>query len=93
MYSKTFLGFVIFCIIGTGIIVYMTANKLDNNDYLISSEIAGAWLTGLGLAWAVSLFLYDRYGDGNILLAVIWFRPLFRIMFDTLGLIFVIAAK
>ena len=93
MYSKTFLGFVIVCIIGTGVIVYMTANKLDHNNYGLSSEIAGAWLIGLGLAWAVSLFLYDRYGDGNILLAIIWFKPLFRVMFDMLGLIFVIAAK
>jgi hypothetical protein len=93
MYSKTFLGFVIFCIIGTGVIVYMTSNKLDHNNYWLSSEITGAWLTGLGIAWAVSLFLYDRYGDGNMLLAIIWFKPLFRLMFDTLYLIFIIASK
>jgi hypothetical protein len=90
MVSKLFLGLIIFCIIGSGILVYMSSNKLDKNNYLISSEIAGGWMIGLGIAWAVSLFLYDRYGDGNVLLAIIWFRPLFRIMFDTLGLIFLI---
>jgi hypothetical protein len=87
MVSKVFLGFVIFCIIGSGILIYMSANKLDKNNYWLSSEIAGGWVIGLGLAWALSLFLYDRYGDGNVLLAIIWFRPLFRIMFDTLALI------
>jgi hypothetical protein len=90
MVSKVFLGFVILCIIGSGILIYMSANKLDKNNYLLSSEITGIWVTGLGLAWALSLFLYDRYGDGNVLLAIIWFRPLFRIMFDTLALIFLI---
>jgi hypothetical protein len=87
MVSKLFLGFVILCVIGSGVLIYMSANKLDKNNYWLSSEIAGAWVTGLGLAWALSLFLYDRYGDGNVLLAIIWFRPLFRIMFDTLALI------
>lgn len=68
----------------------MTSNKIDDNNYLVSSEIAGTWVTILGVLWAISLFLYDRYGDGNILLAIIWFRPLFRIMFDTIGLLFLI---
>jgi len=88
MLSKTFLAIVIFCIIGSGVIIYLTSNKLDNNNYLLSGEIAGVYVTVLGLMWAVSLFLYDRYGDGNVLLAIIWFRPLFRIMFETLGLVF-----
>jgi energy-converting hydrogenase Eha subunit G len=93
MYSKTFLGFIIFCIIGSGVIIYMTSNKLDNNNYWISSEITGIWTIVVGIAWALSLFLYDRYGDGNMLLAIIWFKPLFRLMFDTLYLIFIIASK
>ena len=93
MYSKTFLGFVIFCIIGSGVIIYMTSNKLDNNNYWMSSEITGIWTIVVGIAWAISLFLYDRYGDGNMLLAIIWFRPLFRVMFDTLYLIFIITSK
>ena len=93
MVSKTFLGFVIFCIIATGVIIFLASDKLDHNNYLLSSEITGTWVIVIGIAWAISLFLYDRYGDGNMLLAIMWFKPLFRLMFDTLYLIFVIAAK
>jgi hypothetical protein len=90
MISKTFIGFVIFCIIASGIIIYTTSNKIDDNNYLVSAEISGIWVTIMGVLWAISLFLYDRYGDGNILLAIIWFRPLFRIMAETIGLLFLV---
>lgn len=88
MVSKLFLGVVTACIIGSGVIIYLTADKIDNNNYGLSAEITGIYVTIAGLLWALSIWLYDRYGDGNMLLAIIWFRPLFRIMFDTIFLLF-----
>jgi hypothetical protein len=88
MVSKTFLAFVVGCIIVSGVIIFITADKIDNNNYGVSAEVTGIYVTVAGLLWALSIALYDRYGDGNILLAIIWFRPLFRIMFDTIFLLF-----
>lgn len=88
MVSKTFLGVVVACIIASGVIIFITADKIDNNNYGFSAEVTGIYVTVAGLLWALSIALYDRYGDGNVLLAIIWFRPLFRIMFDTLFLLF-----
>jgi hypothetical protein len=88
MVSKLFLGVVVACIIGSGVIIYITADKIDNNNYGLSAEITGSYVIIAGILWALSIWMYDRYGDGNILLAIIWFRPLFRIMFDTIFLLF-----
>jgi len=82
--NKLFLGFIIFLIMGVGVAVFMTADKYDNGNYWISGGVLGGYLILAGVGWAISLFLYKRYSDGNMLIAILWFGPLFRFMFDIL---------
>ena len=82
MVSKTFLAFVIFLIIVGGVLVFVTADKYDKNNFSLSSELTGIYLLVAGLLWGVSLALYDRYSDGNMLVSILWFGPLFRSMFS-----------
>jgi len=82
MYSKFFLGTIIVGIIASGIVIYIASDRIDNDNYWLSSEITGIWIIVIGSLWAISLYLYKKYGQGNILLAVLWFQPLFRFMFN-----------
>ena len=87
MVSKTFLAFVIFLIIVGGVLVFVTADKYDKNNFSLSSEITGIYLLVAGLLWGVSLALYDRYSDGNMLVSILWFGPLFRSMFSFIAIL------
>jgi len=82
MVTKSFLAFIIFLIIVGGILVFVTADKYDKNNFSLSSEITGIYLVIAGLLWGMSLAVYDRYTDGNMLVSILWFRPLFRSMFS-----------
>jgi hypothetical protein len=89
MISKTFLGFVIFLIIVGGVLVFVTADKYDKNNFSLSSEITGIYLAVAGLLWGISLALYNRYADGNVLLSILWFGPLFRSMFSFIAMLII----
>jgi len=80
MVTKSFLAFMIFLIIVGGILVFVTADKYDKNNFSLSSEITGIYLVIAGLLWGMSLAVYDRYTDGNMLVSILWFGPLFRSM-------------
>ena len=80
MVSKTFLAFVIFLIIVGGVLVFVTTDKYDNNNFSLSGKITGIYLAIAGLFWGLSLALYDRYSDGNMLVSILWFGPLIRSM-------------
>ena len=62
--------------------MFVTADKYDKNNFSLSSELTGIYLLVAGLLWGVSLALYDRYSDGNMLVSILWFGPLFRSMFS-----------
>ena len=88
--SKTFLGVVIFLIIAAGVLIFVTVDEYDNNNYIISSKVTGIYFVVAGLLWGLSLALYNRYGNDNVLVSVIWFEPLFRGMFRLISFLIIL---
>jgi hypothetical protein len=46
-------------IIVGGVLVFVTADKYDKNNFSLSSEITGIYLAVAGLLWGISLALYN----------------------------------